>query len=44
VGRKKTHLLDPRVEPLRKQIERWRQPQAKRSAMPDELLRGFQDS
>lgn len=37
MGRKKTHLLDPRVEPLRKQIERWRQTHAKRSAMPDVL-------
>lgn len=37
MGRKKTRLLDPRVEPLRKQIERWRQTRAKRSAMPNEL-------
>jgi hypothetical protein len=37
VGRKKTKLLDARVEPLRKQIERWRQTGAKRSAMPDAL-------
>jgi hypothetical protein len=39
VGRKKTHLLDPRVDPLRKQIERWRQTRAKRSAMPESLWR-----
>lgn len=35
MGRKKTRLLDPRVEPLRKQIERWRQTRPKRSAMPE---------
>lgn len=37
MGRKKTQLLDARVEPLRKQIERWRQTGAKRSAMPNAL-------
>lgn len=37
MGRKKTRLLDPRVEPLRKQIERWRQTHAKRTPLPDML-------
>jgi hypothetical protein len=37
VGRKKTRLLDPRVEPLRKQIERWRRTRATCSAMPEML-------
>lgn len=37
MGRKKTRLLDPRIEPLRKQIERWRRTRAKRSAMPEVL-------
>jgi hypothetical protein len=39
VGRKKTRLLDARVEPLRMQIERWRQTRAKRSPMPEPLWR-----
>jgi hypothetical protein len=37
VGRKKTRLVDARVEPLRKQIERWRQTRTRRSAMPEAL-------
>jgi len=37
VGRKKTRLLDPRIKPLRKQIERWRRTRTKRSAMPEVL-------
>jgi hypothetical protein len=39
VGRKKTRLLDARVEPLRQQIEHWRQMRAKRSPMPEPLWR-----
>jgi hypothetical protein len=39
VGRKKTRLLDARVEPLRSQIERWRQTRARRSPMPEPLWR-----
>lgn len=39
MGRKKTRLLDARIEPLRKQIERWRQTRAKRSAMPEPFWR-----
>lgn len=37
MGRKKTRLLDPRIEPVRKQIERWRRTRTKRSAMPEVL-------
>lgn len=37
MGRKKTRLLDPRVGPLRKQIERWRQMRPKGSPMPEVL-------
>jgi len=39
VGRKKTRLLDVRVEPLRTQIERWRQTRRPRTAMPEPLWR-----
>lgn len=39
MGRKKTRLLDARVEPLRTQIERWRQTRAQRSPMPGPLWR-----
>ena len=39
MGRKKTRLLDARVEPLRTQIERWRQTRAQRSPMPEPLWR-----
>jgi hypothetical protein len=39
VGREKTRLFDPRIDPLRKQIERWRQTRAKRSPMPESLWR-----
>jgi hypothetical protein len=37
VGRKKARLLDSRIEPLSKQIERWRRTRTKRSAMPEVL-------
>lgn len=37
MGREKTRLHDPRVDRLRKQIERWRQTRTKRSAMPARL-------
>jgi hypothetical protein len=39
MGRKKTRLLDARVEPLRTQIERWRQTRTQRSPMPEPLWR-----
>jgi hypothetical protein len=39
VGRKKTRPADTRVEPLRQQIEHWRQMRAKRSPMPEPLWR-----
>lgn len=39
MGREKTHLFDPRIEALCKQIERWRQTRAKRSPMPESLWR-----
>lgn len=40
MGRKKTRLTDVRIEPLRRQIEHWRQTRTKRSAMPEPLWRG----
>lgn len=39
MGRKKTRLPDARVEPVRQQIEHWRQMRAKRSPMPEPLWR-----
>jgi hypothetical protein len=39
VGRKKTRLPSTRVEPVRQQIEHWRQTRAKRSPMPEPLWR-----
>jgi hypothetical protein len=39
VGRKKSRLPDVRIEPLRQQIEHWRQMRAKRSPMPEPLWR-----
>jgi hypothetical protein len=39
VGRKKTRLPENRVEPVRRQIEHWRQKRAKRSPMPEPLWR-----
>ena len=39
MGRKKTRLPDVRIEPLRQQIEHWRQMRAKRSPMPEPLWR-----
>jgi hypothetical protein len=39
LGRKKTRLPESRVEPVRRQIERWRQKRAKRSPMPEPLWR-----
>jgi hypothetical protein len=37
VGRKKARLTDVRIEPLRRQIERWRRTRTKRSPMPASL-------
>jgi hypothetical protein len=39
LGRKKTRLPENRVEPVRRQIEHWRQKRAKRSPMPEPLWR-----
>lgn len=39
MGRKKTRLPENRVEPVRRQIEHWRQKRAKRSPMPEPLWR-----
>ena len=39
MGRKKTRLPENRVEPIRRQIEHWRQKRAKRSPMPEPLWR-----
>lgn len=39
MGRKKTRPADTRIEPLRQQIEHWRQMRAKRSPMPEPLWR-----
>jgi hypothetical protein len=39
LGRKKTRLPEDRVEPVRRQIEHWRQKRAKRSPMPEPLWR-----
>ena len=39
MGHEKTRLLDARVEPLRLQIEHWRETRAKRSPMPEPLWR-----
>jgi hypothetical protein len=39
VGRKNTRPADTRVEPLRQQIEHWRQMRTKRSPMPEPLWR-----
>lgn len=39
MGRKKTRLLDARIDPLRTQIERWRETRARRSPMPEPLWR-----
>ena len=40
MGRKKTRLTDVRLEPLRRQIERWRGTRTKRSPMPESLWQG----
>jgi hypothetical protein len=39
LGRKKTRLPENRVEPIRRQIEHWRQKRVKRSPMPEPLWR-----
>lgn len=39
MGRKKTHLPENRVEPVRRKIEHWRQRRTKRSPMPEPLWR-----
>lgn len=39
MGRKKTPLLDARIEPIRLQIEHWRRTRTKRSPMPEPLWR-----
>jgi hypothetical protein len=39
VGRKKARLPEARIEPVRRQIEHWRQKRAKRSPMPEPLWR-----
>ncbi len=37
MGRKKIRLFDARIDPLRTQIERWRQTRVQRSPMPEPL-------
>lgn len=39
MGRKKTRLPSTRVEPVRQQIQHWRETRAKRSPMPEPLWR-----